>query len=107
MNIYALGEAVEDNEEGDAIDLWALTDHFGAGRGKELVVMYCPTADYDGTLQLQTATDSDFTSPTSLGSALSGTGALIKKLSPTERYLRRKTTSASAGSMSVYLLGSP
>lgn len=107
MNINTILDAVTANEGSTAIDLWALLDHFGAGRGKEITVMYCPTADYDGDIQMQTDTVSAFSSPTALGSNQSGTGVLIERVTPTERYLRCLTANRSAGSVSVYLLGAP
>jgi len=39
MKLYTIGEAVTANENGSAIDLWALTDQLGAGRGQELLVV--------------------------------------------------------------------
>lgn len=107
MNIHTLGEAITANENGTIIDLWSLTDLFGAGRGKGLLLMYCPTAAYDGDVQMQEGAQSDLSDAASLGDNPSGTGLLLEYLQPTKRYIRYVTANRAAGSVSLYLLGAP
>ncbi len=106
MNILTIGEAVTANENGAAIDLWAQTDLFGAGRGKELILIYAPTSNYDGTAKIQTAPTSAFAAATDTVT-LTGGAVLVKKITPASRYIRRNTASRTAGSVSLYLLGAP
>lgn len=104
MDLLVIGEDVTANESGSALDMFAQATPFNARGGREVLAIYTPTADYDGTLTLQGDDASAFGSPATV-QAFTGTATKIKKLTLSEQYLRRLTAGRTAGSASLVLLG--
>lgn len=103
MDLLVIGEAVTANENGAALDMFERASPFNARGGRTVLAIYAPTADYNGTLTLQGDDAAAFGSPATV-QAFTGTAVLIKKLTLSERYLRRNTASRTAGSASLYLV---